>query len=176
MEDGRNLCLQILSMQGRIKKNNFLLLNPKENSNAVFCSSSNIGKLSIHNATFQQIGFTTFYNNSLNLQLLHVLQVFHVLLMLNRSVLFDSLWPLDCSTPGFPVLHHLLEFAQTHVHWFIDAIQPSHPLSSPSPPAFNLSQWIGLFQWVGSLHQLGKVLELQLQHQSFQWIFRTDFL
>ena len=80
--------------------------------------------------------------------------------------------PLDCSTPGFPVLHNLLEFAQAHVHWVSDAIQPSRPLLSPSPPAFSLSQHPGLFQWVVSSHQVAKVLELQLQHQSFQWIFR----
>ena len=67
------------------------------------------------------------------------------------------------------------ELAQTHVHWVGDAVQPSHPLLSPSPPAFNLSQHQGLFQWVSSLHQVAKVLELQLQHQSFQWIFRIDF-
>ena len=77
--------------------------------------------------------------------------------------------PMDCSTPGFPVLHHLPEFAQTHVHWVGDAIQLSLPLSSPSPPAFSLSHHQDLFQWVGSLHQVAKVLELQLQHQSFQW-------
>ena len=84
--------------------------------------------------------------------------------------------PMDCSTPGFPVLHYLPEVAQTPVHWIGDAIQPFRPLSSPSPPAFNLSQHQGLFHWVSSLHQLAKVLELQLQHQSFQWIFRVDFL
>ena len=84
--------------------------------------------------------------------------------------------PLDCSTPGFCVHHQLLEFAQTHVHRVGDAIQPSHPLSSPSPPAFNLSQNQGFFQWVNSSHQVAKVLEFQLQHQSFQGIFRTDFL
>ena len=84
--------------------------------------------------------------------------------------------PLDCSMPGFPVHHQLLEFTQTHVHWVSDAIQPSHPLSSPSPPTFNLSQHQGLFRWISSLHQMTKVLELQLQHQSFQWIFRIDFL
>ena len=83
---------------------------------------------------------------------------------------------MDCSTPGFPDLPHLPELVQTHVHWFGDAIQPSCPLSSPSPPTFNLSQHQGLFQWVGSSHQVVKVLELQLQHQSSQWIFRTDFL
>ena len=83
---------------------------------------------------------------------------------------------MDCSTPGFPVHHQLLEPTQTHVHCVGDAIQPSHPLSSPSPPAFHLSQHQGLFQWVSSSHELAKVLELQLQHQSFQWIFRSDFL
>ena len=81
---------------------------------------------------------------------------------------------MDCSAPGFLVLHHLLELAQTH--WVSDALQPSHPLSSPSPPAFSLSQHQGLFQWVSSSHQVAKVLEFYLQHQSFQWIFRTDFL
>ena len=84
--------------------------------------------------------------------------------------------PMDCSTPGFPVLHHLLEFAQTHVHRVGDAIQSSHPLSPTSPLAFNLSQHQGLFQWVGSSNQVAKVLELQLQHQSFQWIFRVDLV
>ena len=83
---------------------------------------------------------------------------------------------MNCSTPGLPVHHQLLEFTQTHVHRVGDAIQPSHPLSSPSPPALNLSQRQGLFQWVSSSHQGAKVLEFQLQHQSFQWIFRVDFL
>jgi len=83
--------------------------------------------------------------------------------------------PMDCSTPGLPVHHQLSEPTQTHVHWVGDAIQPSHPLSSPSP-AFNLSQHQGLFKWVSSLHQVAKVLESELQHPSFQWIFRTDFL
>ena len=77
---------------------------------------------------------------------------------------------MDCSTPGLPVYHQLPEFIQTHVHWVGDAIQPSHPLSSPSPPAFNLSQHQGLFKWVSSVHPVAKVLEFQLQHQSFQWI------
>ena len=75
--------------------------------------------------------------------------------------------PMNCSMPGLPV--HLLEFTQTHIHWVSDAIQPSHPLSSPSPPAFNLSQHQGLFKWVSCSHQMAKVLEFQLQHQSFQW-------
>ena len=84
--------------------------------------------------------------------------------------------PMACSTPGLPVHYQLWEFTQTHVQWFGDAIQLSYLLSSPSPPALNLSQHQGLFQWLGSLHQVAKVLELQLQHQSFQWIFRVDFL
>ena len=65
--------------------------------------------------------------------------------------------PMDYSTPGFPVLHHLLELAQTHVHPVGDAIQPSHPLSSPSSPAFNLSQHQGLLQWTGSSHQMAYI-------------------
>ena len=69
--------------------------------------------------------------------------------------------PMDCSTPGFPVHHQLLELTQTHIHPIGDAIQPSHPLSSPSPPAFTLSQHWGLFQWVRPSHQVAKVLELQ---------------
>ena len=84
--------------------------------------------------------------------------------------------PMDHSTPGLPVHHKLPEFTQTHVHWLGDAIQPSHPLSSPSPPALNLSQHQGLFQWVSSSHQVAKVLEFQPQHQSFQWTPRTDLL
>ena len=84
--------------------------------------------------------------------------------------------PMNCSMPGLPVHHQLPEFTQTHVHWVSDAIQPSHPLSSPFPPALNLSQHQGLFQWVSSPHQVAEVLEFQLQHQSFQWISRTDFL
>jgi len=70
--------------------------------------------------------------------------------------------PRTCSTPGFPVLHHLLELAQTHVHWVGDAIQPLHPLLSPSPSAFNLSQHQGLFQWVSSSHQVTKYWSLSL--------------
>ena len=83
--------------------------------------------------------------------------------------------PTDCSTPGLPVHHQLPELTETHVHWVGDAIQPSHPLLSPSPPIFNLSQHRGLFIWVSCSHQVAKILEFQLQNQSFQWIFRTDF-
>ena len=89
--------------------------------------------------------------------------------------------PMDCSMPGLPVHHQLLKFTQTHVHWVSDAIQPSHPLLSPSPPALNLSQHQGLVKWVSSSHQAAKILEFQLQHQSFQWTpalisFRMDWL
>ena len=83
--------------------------------------------------------------------------------------------PMSSSTPGLPVYHQVPEFTQTHVHWVSDAIQPSHPLSSPFPPAFNLSQYQGLFKWASSSHQVAKVLEFQLQQQFFQWIFRTNF-
>ena len=76
--------------------------------------------------------------------------------------------PMDCGTPGFPVHHQLPELTQLLVHRVGDAIQPSHPLSSPSPPTFNLSQHQRVFQKVSSSHQVAKVLEFQLHHQSFQ--------
>ena len=84
--------------------------------------------------------------------------------------------PMNCSTPGHPVYHQLPEFTQTHGHRVSDAIQTSHPLSSPSPPAPNPSQHQSLFQWVNSSHAVAKVLEFQLQYQSFQWTPRTDLL
>ena len=87
---------------------------------------------------------------------------------------------MDCSTPSFPVHHQLREFTQTHVHWIGDTIQSSYPLSSHSPPAFNLSQHQGLLKWVSSSHQVAKVLEFQLQHQSNEHSglisFRIDWL
>ena len=101
--------------------------------------------------------------------------VFNILLLLlfSCSIMSVSLQPHRMQHARLPY-HQLVELVQTHVHWVGDAIQPSHPLSSPSPPAFNLSQHQDLFQWVGSSRQVAKVLELQ--HQSFQWKFRTDFL
>ena len=84
--------------------------------------------------------------------------------------------PMNCSTPGLPVHHQLRELTQTHVRQVSDAIQPSHPLLSPSPPAPRPSQHQGLFQWVNSSHEVAKVLEFQLQHQSLQWTPRTDLL
>ena len=84
--------------------------------------------------------------------------------------------PMNPSTTGLPVHHQLPESTQTRVYRVGDAIQPSHLLSSPSPPAFNFSQHQGLFKWVSSSHQVAKVLEFQLQHQSLQWTCRTDLL
>ena len=92
----------------------------------------------------------------------------------SHSVTSNSLRPHDHSTPGLPV-HHQLPSTQTHVHQVGDAIQPSHPLASPSPPALSHSQHQGLFKWVSSSHQVNKVLEFQLQHQSLQWTPRTNF-
>ena len=89
------------------------------------------------------------------------------------SILCD---PMNCSTPGLPLHHQLPKFIQTHAHRVGDAIQPSHPLLSPSPLAPNPSQHQGLFQWVNSSHEVAKVLEFQPQHQSFQWTPRTDLL
>ena len=92
--------------------------------------------------------------------------------LLSHVRLFATPWTAECQAS---LSHHQLpELAQTHVHQVSDAIQPSHPLLSPSPPAFNPSQHQGLFQWISSSHQVTKVLELQ--HLFFQWIFRTDFL
>ena len=92
----------------------------------------------------------------------------------SSSVVSDSLRPHDHSMPGLPVHHQLPEFTQTHVHRVADAIQPSHPLLSPSPPAPSPSQHQDLLQWVNSSHEVAKVLEFQLQHQSVQRTFRTD--
>ena len=91
------------------------------------------------------------------------------------SVMSNSLWPHELQQAPPPANQQCPEPAQTHAHRVGDAIQITHPLSSPSPPVFSLSQHQGLLKWVSSLHQVAKVLEFQLQHQSFQWIFRTDF-
>ena len=94
----------------------------------------------------------------------------------SRSVVSHSLQSRGQQHPRLPCPSPTPDFTQTHVHWVGVAIQPSHPLSSSSPPALNLFHHQGLFKWVSSSHQVAKVLEFQLQHQSFQWIFRTDFL
>ena len=83
---------------------------------------------------------------------------------------------MDCNMPGFPPLHCLPEFAETHLHWVSNAIQPSHLLPPPSLPAFSLSQHQGLFHWIGCSNQVAKVLELQLQQQSFQWILYSGLI
>ena len=128
--------------------------------------NTGVGSLSI----LQQI----FPTQELNQGLLHCRRIFYQLsyersliyilhLHMSSVQLISRVWlfckPMDCSTPDLPVHHQLPEFTQTHVHWVSDAIQPSYPLSSPSPPAFNLSQNQGLFQWLTSLHQVAKVLE-----------------
>ena len=95
---------------------------------------------------------------------------------ISRSVVSNSLRPMNRSTPGLPVHHQLPEFTQTHVHRVSDAIQTSHPLLSPSPPATNPSQHQSLFQWVNSSHEVARVLEVQLQHHSFQRNPRADLL
>ena len=93
-----------------------------------------------------------------------------------QSLMCLTLWPHELQHTIFPALHYLLKFAQTHVHSVNDAIRPSCPLSPASSPSLSLSQHQSLFQWSGSLHKVAKVLELQLQYQSSQWIFRVNFL
>ena len=83
---------------------------------------------------------------------------------------------MDCSMPGFPVPHYLPRLAQTHVHWVNNAIQSSHPLLPPSPPALNLSQHQGLFQWLSSLHQVAKLQSIRASASVLPWIFKIDFL
>ena len=125
---------------------------------------------------FSSLYYNLQHNNYLNQK--------HVLFWYMHSVQFSSVTqlcltlckPMKCSTPGLTIHHQLPEFTQIHVHRVDDAIQPSHPLSSPSPPALNPSQHQGLFQWVYSSHEVAKVLEFQLQHQSFQWTPRTGLL
>ena len=121
---------------------------------------------------FTVVGFVTHWNvsamESLRFERYNSVVFSISSVQFSRSVVSESLW--------LPVHHQLLEPTQTHVHWVDDAIQPSHPLSSPSPPTLNLSQHQGLFQWVSSSHEVAKVLEFQLQHQTFQWTPRTDLL
>ena len=138
------------------------------------------------------ISFFLMYFNSLALNMwLFLLTWYHIYTICNLTIYtydllvqFSSVTqscPTLCdnmnrSMPGLPIYHQLLEFTQIHVHRVGDAIQPSHPLSSPSPPAPNPSQHQGLFQWVNYSHEVAKELEFQLQHQSFQWTPRTNLL
>ena len=104
------------------------------------------------------------------------LPVMAMLLLLSLTAVSDSLWPLGLRHARPPCLfHHPSECAQVHVHWIGDAIQPSNPLMPSSPFTLNLCQHQGLFQWVNCSHPVTKVLELQLQYLSFQWVFRVDF-
>ena len=100
--------------------------------------------------------------------------VIHMLLF-SCPIVSNSFWPHGLQHARPPCLSWSLEVSQVHVHCIGDAIQPSHPLTPSSPSALNPSQHEGLFQWVGCLHQVTKILELQFQHQSFQWVFRVDF-
>ena len=131
--------------------------------------------LSQHQSLFQKVIYSYQVAKVLELLLQH--QSVQWIQFTSVSQLCPTLYdPMNHSTPGLPVHHQLLESTQTHVHRVGDAIQSSHPLSSPSLPALNLSQHQGLFKWVNSLHQVAKVLEFQLQHQSLQWTPRTDLL
>ena len=103
-------------------------------------------------------------------------ELMEVSIQFRCSIVSDSLRPHESWHTRPPCPSPTSGVTQTHLHWVSDAIQPLHPLSSPSPPALNLSQHQGLFKWVSSFHQVAKVLEFQLQHQSFQWTPRTDFL
>ena len=150
---------------------------------SVMLMSSIIILLFISPFMFVNICFVYIYillfRGHMYLQLLYLLVRFIPFSQSDSSVTQSCLTlcdPMDFSMPGLPVHHQLPELTQTHVHWVGDVIQPSHPLLAHFPPVFNLSQRQGLFKWVSSSHQVAKGLEVQLQHQSFQWIFRTDFL
>ena len=129
-----------------------------------------MGTIIIHNTYFTELlwdlTYTATYKEVRSWHMLSAISVQFSSVTQSCPTLCD---PMDCSTPGFPVHHQLPELTQTHVHRVGDAIQPSHPLSSLLLPP-------SIFLWVSSSHQVAKVWEFQLQHQSFQWIFRTDFL
>ena len=159
-----------------------------ENGSVYPCRSESIHIVPIFSGTHKNVYFSQFpylYDEDKNTKYLN--RWFHALneIIYRKNledVQFSSVAqscptlcnPMDCSTPGLNVHHQLREFTQTHVHCVSVAIQPS--LLSPSPSTFNFSQHQGLFKWVSSLHQVAKVLEFQLQHQSFQWTPRTDLL
>jgi len=123
----------------------------------------------------QAMPLIIYFKQSFSRSLYHIFILFCCCCSVTKScpTLCD---PVNCSTPSFPVLHYLPDFAQTHVHSVSDASQSSHPLSSASLPAIHLSQHQDLFHWVSFSHQVAQVLELQLQHQSSQWIFSVDFM
>ena len=143
-------------------------------------SSNNNNNINILNLAFYDISFHILFIHSNRENVIHIyiyVYIYRYICGCSVTKSCPTICDLtNCNTPGLPLLHYLPEFAQTHVHWVAEAMQPSHPLLPPSLPAFPLSEHQGLFQWVGSLHQVAKVLELQLQHQCFQWIFRVNFL
>ena len=122
---------------------------------------------------------THILRNNYHVQTLNVFSVFILFINCCHRIVKSCLTfcdPMDCNMPGFPGLHYFWGFAQSHICWIGNGIQPSYPWLPPLPPALNPSQHQGLFQWVNSLHQVAKVSEFQLQHQSFQWTPRTDLL
>ena len=121
-----------------------------------------------HKWATEHVLFTIIWSSDLNF-----IVKYTDIVQFSHSVVSNSFRPCGLQHARFPVHHQLRELIQAHVHQVGDAIQSSHPLLSPSPPAFKLSQYQSLFQWVSSLHQVAKLLEFQFQHQSFQWIFRT---
>ena len=140
-------------------------------SSNTYCFAHGKHSLTLYEKKNKQIVAGHFLVNNF-IQLLLLWQLCH-----SVTQLCPTFWdPMDCSMPGLSVLHHLLEFAQTHVHRVGDVIQQSCLLLPPSPTAFSLFQHQSLFQWVSSSHKVAKIVQLQFQHQSFQWIFRTDLL
>ena len=167
----------------RASENSGYWPNWKKKSFSVF---SVFNKLTVDHTDTTDLGFVLITKESfLNYNLFVAKILFHgskVFLSVVQSVSsVAQLWPIlcdpvNCSTPGVPVHHQLPEFTQTHIHRVSDATQPSHPLSSPSPPAPSPSQHQSLFQWVNSSHDMAKVLEFQLQHHSLQRYPRADVL
>ena len=133
-----------------------------------------LGEQSMNNAVFvsgvQQSDSVT------HIHLVHLGLFYQLLLFFSGSVMPDSLWPHGLQHTQLHCPSLSPRVSQNHAHWVCDAIQPSHPLSRPFPPALNLSQHQGLFQWVSSSHQVAKVLELQLQHQSLLMFFPIKLL
>ena len=128
-----------------------------------------------------KICYTTmqiYYYCNVHLKMVKMINFFmcFLLLLFSPSILSNSLWPHGLQHARVPCPSPILRACQTHVPWVSDTIQPSHPLLSPSPPAFNHSQHQGLFEWVSSSHQVAKVLEFRLQHQSYQWTPRAALL
>ena len=149
-------CLQLYDNSGFCSMKNIFVVRPKKLLQVVTSWDS---------FTHKKTNITYNLFNTVSVQFSSVTQ--------SCLILCD---PMNPSMPGLPVHHQLPEFTQTHVHWVGDAIQPSHPLSSPSPPAPNPSQHQSLFQWINSLHEVAKVLEFQLQHHSLQRNPRADLL